>query len=68
MSSSTLFPVYHIGRLLFHQSTMRNDATSLQIIETVAFDKGFYTCDVAVVKSLYITFLIYKEQFAFQVR
>jgi len=28
------------------------------------FDKCFYICDVAGVKSLYITFLIHKEQFA----
>jgi len=34
----------------------------------MAFEKCFYTYDVVVVKSLYITFLIHKEQFAFQVR
>jgi len=31
-----------------------------------AFNKCFYTCDVVVVKSLYITFQL-KEQFAFQI-
>jgi len=29
-------------------------------------DKCFYICDVVVVRFLYITFLIHKEQFAFQ--
>jgi len=32
----------------------------------VAFDKCFYICDVVVVKSFYIAFLVHKEQFAFQ--
>jgi len=32
----------------------------------IAFDKCFYICDVVVVKSLYIAFLIHKEQFAFK--
>jgi len=54
MSFSALVPVYHLidcYRLLFHQSTTR----------------CFYICDVVIAKSLYITFLIHKEQFAFQV-
>ena len=33
----------------------------------IAFDKCFYICDMAVVKSLCFTFLIHKEQFAFQI-
>jgi len=33
----------------------------------IAFNKRFYICDVVVVKSLYIAFLINKDQFAFQV-
>jgi len=33
----------------------------------IAFDKCFYICDVEVVKSLYIAFLIHKEKFALQV-
>jgi len=33
----------------------------------ITFDKCFYICDVVVVKSLYIIFLIHKEQFALQV-
>jgi len=42
--------------LLFHQSTIY-----------IAFDNCFYICDAVVVKSLYFTFLIQREQFAFQV-
>jgi len=33
----------------------------------IVFDKCFYICDVVVIKFLYIIFLIYREQFAFQV-
>jgi len=33
----------------------------------IAFGKCFYICDAVVVKSLYVTFAIQKEQFAFQV-
>jgi len=42
--------------LLHHQSTIY-----------IAFDNCFYVCDAVVVKSLYVTFLIHREQFAFQV-
>jgi len=42
--------------LQFHQSTIY-----------IAFDNCFYIFGAVVVKSLYITFLIHREQFAFQV-
>ena len=57
MSSSTLVPVYQfIGRLYASISSINHAHYILCLI-----------CDMVVVKSLYITVLIHKEQFAFQV-
>jgi len=63
MLSSTLVPVCHyIGRLYAYISSINHAHCILRLISC------FYICDyVGVVKDLYITFLIHKEQFAFQV-
>jgi len=59
MSSSTLVLVYHyIGRLYASISSINH-------IQYIALDNSFYICDAVVLKSLHITFLIHREQFAF---
>jgi len=56
----TLFPVYqYIGRAICFYFIYQT------CVLYSAFDKCFYICGVVVVKSVYITFLVHKEQFAF---
>jgi len=60
MSSSTLVPVYYyLGGYLLIFSPINH--------AHFAFDKCVYICNVAVVRSSYITFLIHKKQFESQV-
>jgi len=50
MSSSTLVPVYHIGRLYASISSLNHAHYTLRLLHY------FYVCDVIFVKSSYITF------------
>jgi len=59
MLPSTLVPVCHyIGRLFASISSINHAQYILHLASC------FYICNVVVVKSLYITFPIHKEQFA----
>jgi len=63
MSSSTLVSVCQVIRRLYASISSINYYAHYNL----AFDKCFSICEVVIVKSFCITFLIHKTQFAFQV-